>query len=95
MFGKKKQAPQEVTSGRFEIERDGKVAYLQYMLGAGVLVLDHTEVPNELRGQGLATTLAHSAFEYAREHNLKVDVVCPSSAAYLAHHPEYSDLVMK
>lgn len=95
MFGKKNQTPQEVTSGRFEVERDGKTAYLQYSLGGGILVLEHTEVPKELRGHGLATTLNHSAFEYARENDLRVDVVCPSSAAYLADHPEYQVLVLK
>src|SRR6476469_3886324 len=35
-------APQNVTSGRIEIERDGKVAYLEYSLGGNVLELIHT-----------------------------------------------------
>lgn len=94
MFGKGKKQHQ-VTTGRFELERDGKTAYLEYSLGAGVLALAHTEVPKEVRGQGLAAKLAESALEYARENALKVDVVCPSVAAYMAEHPEYSDLVIR
>jgi predicted GNAT family acetyltransferase len=95
MFGKPKSARQLVTTGRFELEHDGKVAYLEYNLGDGVLELSHTEVPKELREMGMASKLAHSALEYARENKLKVDVVCPFAAGYLKEHPEYSDLVVK
>jgi predicted GNAT family acetyltransferase len=95
MFWKKSTPQQIVTSGRFELEHEGKVAYLEYSLGGGVLELMHTEVPPELRGLGMASKLAHTALEYAREHKLKVDVVCPFAAKYLGDHPEYSDLVLK
>ncbi len=94
MFGSKKQ-PQQVTSGRFELERDGHIAYLEYTLGAGILTLQHTEVPKQLRGHGLSSKLAEGAFAYARENKLKVDIVCPSVHTYLAEHPEYGDLVLK
>jgi predicted GNAT family acetyltransferase len=94
MFGRAKQEPQKVTSGRLEIERDGHVAYLEYTLAGKVLQLIHSEVPAEMRGQGVASELAHSALEWAREQGLKVDIVCPSVNAYVAKHPEYKDLVM-
>jgi predicted GNAT family acetyltransferase len=42
----------------------------------------------------MASALAESAFQWARENQVKVDVICPSVAAYLKKHPEYSDLVM-
>ena len=94
MFGRAKQEPQKVTSGRLEIERDGHVAYLEYTLAGKVLQLIHSEVPEAMRGQGVASELAHSALEWAREQGLKVDIVCPSVNAYVAKHPEYKDLVM-
>lgn len=94
MFGKAKASPQQVTNGRFEIERDGQVAYLEYNLAGNVLQLIHSEVPQAMRGHGVASTLAQSALEWAREHQVKVDVVCPSVAAYLEKHPEYKDLVL-
>ena len=94
-FSQKSAAPEKVTSGRFEIERDGKIAYLQYTLGAGVLALMHTEVPPELRGHGLASKLAYEALEWARANHVKVDVICPFVAEYLDSHPEYRDLVVK
>jgi uncharacterized protein len=95
MFSKTNSAPHQVTTGRFELERDGKTAYLEYSLGAGVLTLAHTEIPKELRGHGLASTLAKSALDFATENRLKVDVVCSSVAAYIEDHPEYSDLVIR
>jgi len=94
IFSRKSPAQQKVTMGRFEIERDGKVAYLEYSLAGNVLGLIHTEVPDELRGHGLASSLAETALQYARENNLKADVICPSVLDYLAKHPEYSDLVL-
>ena len=87
--------PQEVISGRIEIERDGKVAYLEYSLGGNVLELIHTDVPKELRGMGLASALAERGLKWAREKGYKVDVICPFVHEYIDKHPEYADLVIK
>jgi predicted GNAT family acetyltransferase len=94
LFGSQKPT-QLVTTGRFELEQDGQVAYLEYTLAGDVLGLIHSEVPEALRGQGLASELAKTALEWARENHKKVDVVCPSVAGYLKEHPEYSDLVLR
>jgi predicted GNAT family acetyltransferase len=95
IFGKKEPASDLVTSGRFELDRDGQVAYLEYTLARNVLALLNTEVPPTLRGLGLSSSLAHGALEWAREHKMKVDVVCPSVAGYIEKHPEYSDLLLR
>lgn len=95
IFGKKKPAPELVTTGRFELERDGHVASLQYTVAGHVLALLHTEIPEELRGSGIASTLVQTAFDWARDHHMKVDVVCPFVAAFLETHPEYSDLILR
>jgi predicted GNAT family acetyltransferase len=92
---RRKPAPlQEVTTGRFEIERNGEIAYLEYSLAGNILELIHTEVPEKLRHMGLASALAETALHWAREHNYKVDIVCPTVRQYVAKHSEYSDLVM-
>src|SRR5436190_11992248 len=95
IFRDKPSQPQKVTSGRFEIERDGAVAYLEYSLDGNVLELIHTEVPEKLRRMGLASSLAENALSWARQHHLKVDVVCPIVQDYIAKHPEYSELVLR
>ena len=94
LFRNKPLVQQEVTTGRFEIERDGEVAYLEYSLAGNILELIHTEVPETLRGQGLGSSLAENALLWARERNLKVDILCPMVRDYVNKHPEYSDLVM-
>jgi predicted GNAT family acetyltransferase len=86
---------QRVVSGRIEIERNGKIAYLEYSLGGNVLELIHTGVPKELRGLGLASVLAERGLNWARKEGFKVDVICPFVREYIAKHPEYDDLVIK
>ena len=95
IFRGKPLPQQQVTSGRFEIERNGEVAYLEYSLSSSVLELTHTEVPERLRGMGLASSLAETALNLAREKNLKVDIICPQVQEYVLKHPEYSDLIMR
>ena len=95
IFRREPKRQQKVTTGRFEIERNGEVAFLDYELSENVLVLSHTEVPTNLRGMGLASSLAETAFQWARQHNLKVDIVCPIARGYVTKHPEYSDLLLR
>jgi predicted GNAT family acetyltransferase len=42
---------------RFEIERNGEIAYLEDTLAGDVLKLTHTEIPEKLSHMGLATQL--------------------------------------
>ena len=85
-----------VTRNRFEIEEAGKIAYLEFEIDDSKwMTLWHTEVPQELRGQGIASELSKTAFEYARKNELKVDVICPLAADFVAKHPEYKSLIGK
>jgi uncharacterized protein len=81
---------------RFELEENGETAYLEFLLDKeGWITLWHTQVPEALRGRGIAGMLAKTALEYARDHQLKVDVICPMVASYLAKNPEFQGLVGK
>ena len=68
---------------------------MKFSLSENVLELTHTEVPEKLRGMGLASSLAETALHWAREDKLKVDIICPSVQAYVVRHPEYSDLIIR
>ena len=94
IFKDEGKSTERVTSGRFEIERDGSVAYLEYTQSGTVLELIHTEVPKAMRRAGIAYELIQSALDWAREHKLKVDVICPIVAGYISKHPQYADLVL-
>ena len=95
LFDNRKRPAELVTAGQFELEREGKVATLQYTLAGNGLALLHSEIPESLRGTGIASTLAKTALDWARENKLKVDVVCPFVAGFLKSHPEYDDLILK
>ena len=94
IFHRKPLPLHKVTTGRFEIEQSGQVAYLEYSLTEDILELIHTEIPEKLRHLGLASALAENALQWAREHNLKVDIICPTVRRFVERHPEYSDLQM-
>jgi predicted GNAT family acetyltransferase len=86
----------QVSRNRFEFEDEGETAYLEFEVdGHGWMTLWHTEVPPRLRGRGIAGMLAQTAFEYARDNQLKVDVICPIANDYVKKHPEFQALVGK
>ncbi|MGA7525272.1 MAG: GNAT family N-acetyltransferase [Acidobacteriaceae bacterium] len=88
--------PTKVTRSRFEIAQDGQTSYLEFDTdGQGWLTLLHTEVPEALRRRGIALELVTTAFQYAKDHSLKVDVVCPIAQHILTAHPEFQSLVHK
>jgi predicted GNAT family acetyltransferase len=83
----------EPQARRFAAEVGGKTAYLSYReLDGRILDLDHTFVPSEHRGGGLASQLTVHALHYARERGYRVVPSCPFVAAYIERHPEYRDL---
>jgi hypothetical protein len=85
-----------VTRSRFEIEERGEVAYLEFDRDSqGWMTIWHTEVPSAMRGRGVAAELAQTAFEYAKQNELRVDVVCPLAADFAIKHPEYKSLIGK
>jgi hypothetical protein len=86
----------KVTRSRFEIEDSGEIAYLEFDTDSqGWMTIWHTEVPPAIRGRGVASELAQSAFEYAKQHKLHVDVICPLALDFLSKHPEYNSSVGK
>jgi uncharacterized protein len=83
----------EPKARRFVADVDGKTAYITYREpNRGVLELDHTYVPREHRGGGIASQLTVHALEYARERGYRVVPSCPFVAAYIERHPQYREL---
>jgi predicted GNAT family acetyltransferase len=78
---------------RFEVTIDGKTAESKYLLAGGKLIIEHTEVPEELEGKGIAGRIVRTALDYARAQNLKVLPICPYAKAWIGRHPEYQDLL--
>ena len=77
---------------RFETVADGVTGYVEYSLGEGTLSIDHTIVPSEIGGRGIAGALVKAALDHARAEGLKVNAACSYADAYISKHPEYEDL---
>ena len=45
--------------------------------GTGMIIIDHTEVGEQLRGQGVGRQLLDRLVAFAREEKLKVIPLCP------------------
>jgi uncharacterized protein len=79
---------------RFEIFVDGAVAGMAaYRLRDGLVVVTHSEIDPEFRGQGLAGELARQTLDTIRARGEQVVPLCPYFAKYVSEHPEYDDIV--
>jgi uncharacterized protein len=84
------------TRGVFFIpgEEDDFLAELIYMRKEpDIMIIEHTEVDEELKGQNIGYQLVHMAIEYARTHNLKVIPMCPFAKAIIDKKPELRDVL--
>lgn len=78
---------------RLELPLNGQPAFIEYILGKDRITLTHTEVPEEVEGQGVGGRLVKAALLNARERHLKVVPMCRFVAEYIRRHDEYRDLV--
>lgn len=78
---------------RYELDVQGKTAVVGYERKGGTLYLTHTEVPEELEGQGIGSSLVKHVLDKARADGEKVAPWCPFVRAYIDRHPEYEELV--
>jgi predicted GNAT family acetyltransferase len=78
---------------RFELDVGGALAFANYRLAPGKVIITHTETPRALRGRGIASTLVKGALELIRADGLKVVAGCSFVVDYLDKHPEDADLV--
>lgn len=84
----------EPEAQRFVADTGTELAYLAYrQAGDRVLDFDHTYVPPQLRGGGLASQLTAHALGYARATGYRVIPSCPFVSAYIARHKEYGDVL--
>lgn len=78
---------------RFEVRLGDDVAFAEYRLKPGQMVLPHTVVPPAFEGKGVASALARHAFGEARARGLTVAPTCRFMAGWVKKHPEAQDIV--
>ncbi|UXN72119.1 N-acetyltransferase [Devosia neptuniae] len=58
----------------------------------GTIIIDHTGVPPEYEGRGIAAKLVNRAIADAREQGFKITPLCSYVVAQFRRHPEWADL---
>jgi phosphotransferase system enzyme I (PtsI) len=74
---------------------DAPLAFLSYTHEGEHVILDHTFVPDELRGRGMAAILVRAALDEARQRRWRIVPRCPYVAGFIERNPEFADLVKR
>jgi hypothetical protein len=88
------QVRDNAAAKQFELIRDGVLAYARYVRSADVLDIQHTLVPKEAEGKGMATALIRGTLDIIRARGEKLVPTCPFVSAYMRRHPETQDLLV-
>jgi uncharacterized protein len=82
------------SGGRYIVIIDGHTAEMTFSkAGASRLIIDHTGVPDALRGKGAGQALVRQAVEDARAAGMKIIPLCPFAKAQIDKHPEWQDVL--
>lgn len=83
------------SKGRFYIgektDKKGEMTYSK--AGEELLIIDHTEVSDELRGTGAGKKMVLAAVDMAREKNMKILPLCPFAKSVFDRNPDLSDVL--
>lgn len=83
------------SKGAFIIKvNDERLAEMTYSrVGYKLIIIDHTEVSDSLRGKGAGKQLLTAAVEYARKNQLKILPLCPFAKSVFDRTIEFSDVL--
>jgi predicted GNAT family acetyltransferase len=82
------------SGGRYTVTIDGHTADMTYSkAGATRIIIDHTGVPDALRGKGAGQAMVKQAVEDARASGVKIIPLCPFAKAQIEKHPEWQDVL--
>lgn len=82
------------TEGEYQARVADNAAFgrLTYVRRGNVLTAEHTLVPKEIGGRGIAGKLVEAMMADARAHGWKIVPECSYVAAAFKRHPEWADL---
>lgn len=81
------------SGGRWFTVVDGHEAEMTYSrASASLIIIDHTEVPDALRGRGVGQALVLRAVEEARREGFKILPLCPFAKAQFDRHEDWGDV---
>ena len=75
-------------------EKGDKLGYCTFpSIGQNLVVIDHTVVAQELRGQGIASKLLDKAYEAIKKTNRKAYATCSYAQKYFEKNPDKKDIL--
>ena len=81
-------------ASRFEGYLDGQhVATIDFVRAGELLVITHTVTAPAWRGRQIAARMTQFGLDDARQRGERVRAQCPYTAAFVADHQEYRDLL--
>ncbi|WP_414047090.1 GNAT family N-acetyltransferase [Macrococcus equi] len=66
---------------------------MTYVENGDQLIIDHTEVVEELQGEGAGKQMVEAAVKYARDNNKKILPICPFVKKVIEETPEFQDVL--
>jgi predicted GNAT family acetyltransferase len=79
---------------RYELLVDGRVdGVADFTIAGSTIVLPHTVIDPDRRGQGLGAVLVKGVLDDARSRGLDVVPTCWYVREYIEQHPEEADLL--
>lgn len=82
------------SGGRWVVVVDGIEAEMTYSRASpALIIIDHTEVPDGLRGRGAGQALVLRAVEDARNEGFRIMPLCPFAKAQFERHAEWRDVL--
>ena len=82
------------TKGRYVVTVDGMEAEMTFSkAGEKTIIIDHTGVPDGLRGRGVGEALVQRGVEDARAAGVKIIPLCPFAKAQIMRHDEWQDVL--
>lgn len=88
------QSREDGARGRYTATVDGHEAEMTYSrTSPRLVIIDHTGVPDALRGRGVGQALALHAVEQARAGGWKILPLCPFFKAQAMRHADWGDVV--
>ena len=80
----------------YRLSVDGHLAEMSFSrAGEHMIIIDHTDVPEALRGRGVGDRLVAKAVGDAREQGFKIFPLCPFAASRFRKNPDYADVLSK
>lgn len=83
----------DVENRKFTIDINGEEAKVEYHVKNGKLYLIHSEVPYNLRGQGIGKVLVEKTFEKLTEEGLKAIAVCSYIKAVARRSEKWNPII--